>query len=124
MAPGALAHGVYDRCFYISDPLYQQAQPERDLLVDGKALSRGITRLWSIEPVLVFCLPEFEVQLSNVRQSGRERLAGVSDKALEKINNAYWSVYAWTSQALFENVVHYDYTEEGAWESLTSKLRV
>jgi hypothetical protein len=122
--PRALAHGVYDRTFYISDPIYQQAQPDRKLLVDGVHLARGISRLWSIEPVLIFCLPPIDVQLANVHAGGRERLAGVSDEQLVKINNAYWSTYAWCAQALYDNVMLYDYTEEGAWERLRSRFPI
>jgi hypothetical protein len=122
--PNSLAHGVYDRCFYISDPIYQQAQVNRDLLMDGKQLAAGIARLWSVEPVIIFCLPPFNVQLANVNSAERERLEGVDDQALLKIDNAYWAAYAWVSQALFENVMLFDYTEEGSWERLTSKLPV
>lgn len=118
LPPAALAEGVYDRCFYISDPIYQQAQPDRPLLVDGPALARGIGHVWTIEPYIIFCLPPFEVQLANVKQELRAMLEGVTDKQLEKINNAYWAYYALWSQALGGEVMSYDYTKENAWQNL------
>jgi len=120
--PTALATGVYDRCFYISDPIYQLAQVDRDLLLDGPALRRGISHLWTIEPYLIFCLPPFNVQLANVHQMDRDKLEGVSDKALEKINNAYWAAAEMWWQALGGDVMTYDYTKENAWELLRSNL--
>lgn len=123
LAPSKLAEGVYDRCFYISDPIYQQAQAHRELLVDGPHLVRGISRLWSVEPILIFCLPPFNVQLTNVQRADRDRLKDVGDEALLKIYNAYWSTYAWASQALYDNVMTHDYTEEGSWERLTARLQ-
>ena len=120
--PSALARGVYDRCFYISDPIYQQAQANRPLLIEGKALARGLANLWTVEPIIVFCLPPFEVQLANVKQSGRERLDGVDDKDLEKINNAYWAYSELWFQALGGDVMRYDYTEANAWSNLLANL--
>jgi hypothetical protein len=114
--------GVYDRCFYVSDPIYQMAQIERDLIVAPHVLARGIARLWSIEPIMVFCLPPFDVQLSNVRHDGRPQLEGVSAQALTKVWNAYYACYAIWSQALYDNVLLYDYTEEDAWERLLDKI--
>src|SRR5438105_13425965 len=74
--PSHLNHGVYDRCFFISDPIYQQAQSDRPLLLSGHELVRGIMRLWNVEPIIIFCLPPFEVQLANVKRDERERLVG------------------------------------------------
>ena len=122
MRQSALGHGVYDRCFYISDPIYQQAQPWRDLLLDGEHLARGISRLWSVEPILIFCLPPFNVQLSNISQAGRDRLENVGNDQLLKIDNAYWAAYAIWSQALYDNVMLYDYTQEGSWERLVANF--
>lgn len=107
-----LALGVYDRCFYISDPIYQAVQVNRDLLVNPGYLVRGIARLWNIEPILVFCLPPFDVQLSNVRFDNRPRLAGVDDKGLEKVNNLYHAFYAMWTNGLFDNVFRFDYTTQ------------
>lgn len=124
MRPSALAHGVYDRCFYISDPIYQQAVVERDLLIAPHQLAHGIMRLWNAEPFIIFCLPDFDVILTNVRHSGRPQLEGVGAQELSKIWNAYWAYYAMWSQALFDNVMVYDYKEAASWARLTSMLKL
>jgi len=121
-APSELATSIYDRCFYISDPIYQQAQPNRELLVDGPALSRGIMRLWNLEPYVIFCLPPFKTQLANVINPERDRLLGVSAESLLKISNQYWAHYALWATSLYDNVVKYDYTEEDAWSRLIDHL--
>lgn len=123
MLPSYHKQYIYDRCFYISDPIYQMAQPERKLLVPGDRLMRGTHKLWAIEPIIIFCLPDFEVQLSNVRQESRPRLAGVSDRALEKISNAYWSFYSLWDQALFGNVRRYNYKYRNEFELLLDYLK-
>jgi hypothetical protein len=122
MRPSSLGKGVYDRCFYISDPIYQQAQVERDLHIHPKELAQGIGRLWSIEPILIFCLPDFEVTLTNIRQDDRPQLKDVSAQALSKVWNMYWATYAWCAQALYDNVMLYDYTWEDSWENLSVRL--
>jgi len=119
-----LAHTVYDRCFYISDPIYQQAVPSRELMIPPEHLAQGIMKLWNIEPMMIFCLPPWEVQLRNVMASDRDRLLGVPVEQLLKVNNAYWACYATWAQSLFENVVKYDYTEEDAWDRLVDHLEV
>lgn len=106
-----LRKGIYDRCTYISDPIYQQAQPKRPLLVSGEHLASGQMTLWNVEPIIIFCLPPFNVQLGNVKASGRDRLEGVDDHQLEKISNAYWACYGMWKNSLFESVILYDYSD-------------
>lgn len=115
-------HVVYDRCFFISDPIYQQAQVDRPLLSESSRLAQGIMRLWNLEPIIIFCLPPFEYQLANVKKSERDRLEGVGDKALEKISNQYWAYYAMWSNALFDNAILYDYTDPSSWEWVVNNL--
>jgi hypothetical protein len=117
-----LGGNVYDRCFYISDPIYQQAQPWRGLLVPSEDTRRGIMRLWGVEPIIIFCLPPFEVQLANVTAADRSRLKGVADDQLLKISNQYHAYYGMWANALYDNVMTYDYTEEEAWERLLERL--
>lgn len=117
-----LAHRIFDRCFYISDPIYQQAQYDRDLLVPGDQLARGIHRLWNVEPIIIFCIPPTSIQLANVRQSGRSQLRNVTDEALEKISNQYWAYWAMWSNALYDSILLYDYTEDDAYDRLTVTL--
>jgi len=120
--PSELASVVYDRCFYISDPIYQQAQAKRDLLVDSQDLAAGIMKLWNVEPFLIFCLPPFATQLANVQREGRHRLAEVDAQGLLKICNQYWAHYALWATSLYDNVRKYDYTEEDEWSRLIDHL--
>jgi hypothetical protein len=117
-----LQGGVYDRIFPISEPIYQQAQVKRDLIVDGEHLFKAITDLWNVEPFIVFCLPPMDVQLFNVYRSGRAKLEGLEDAHLTKIDLAYWASYAQWSNSLFDNVRRYNYTRDGDWEILVSTL--
>jgi hypothetical protein len=103
---------VYDRCFFISEAIYQLAQVDRDLIVGGHEIWRGIADLWTVGPVVIFCQPPMEVQYSNVIQDGRESLAGLNNRHLEKINFMYWAHYALWQNALFAQVVQYDYTRD------------
>jgi deoxyadenosine/deoxycytidine kinase len=120
-APDELATTVYDRCFYISDPIYQQAVPDRDLMIHPHSLALGIMRLWNTEPYLIFCLPEFATILTNVRVAGRDHL-DITAEALSKIWNQYHAYHAMWSQSLYENVIKYNYEEEDAWDRLIDHL--
>jgi deoxyadenosine/deoxycytidine kinase len=120
-APSDLARLVYDRCFYISDPIYQQSQPERDLLTSPTSIAHGIMRLWNAEPYLIFCLTDFGQILSNVRMAGRQHL-DITAEVLSKVWNQYHAYYAMWQMALYDNVVKYDYQEEDAWSRLVDQL--
>jgi hypothetical protein len=100
--------GVYDRCFYISEPLYQLATPHRELIIPGEQMMHGIGRLINFQPLLIFCLPPWEAAIANVGQ--KERLEGVDDHALEKIHWAYWTSLAHWGEMMFGNVIRWDYT--------------
>ena len=116
-APSDLATTVYDRCFYISDPIYQQAQPHRELILSPHSLAQGIMKLWNVEPYIIFCLTDFNAVLRNVRQAGRSHL-DITAEELCKVWNQYWAYYAMWQSSLFEQVRKYDYEEEGAWDRL------
>jgi hypothetical protein len=99
---------VYDRCFYISEPIYQLATPHRELIAAPVTMIHGILRLTNFTPLTIFCIPPWEAAIANVSQ--RERLEGVDDLALKKIHWAYHVAYALWSEALYHNVSHWDYT--------------
>lgn len=107
---------IYDRCFYISERIYQPATPGRPLLVDPQTLVSGINKLWVVEPAMIFCLPPWPVTLANIKAHERERLEGVDDAALEKIYWSYWGEFAIWSTTLDENVTTFDFTapQDGA----------
>jgi deoxyadenosine/deoxycytidine kinase len=123
LPPVELATIVYDRCFYISDPIYQQAQPARELMIPPSKLAHGIMRLWNVEPHLIFCMPDFAIMLSNVRQAGRDHL-DITAEELSKVWNQYWAYYAMWANSIFERTWKYDYEEEGAWDRLIDHFEV
>lgn len=118
---GERDRGVYDRCFFISEPIYQIAQVNRDLLIGGAELSRGIFDLWAEGPMMVFCMPPLDVQISTVIQDGRDSLKNLENKHLEKIDFLYWAFWAVWLEAHNE-VVHYDYTVKGSREYIYDRL--
>jgi thymidylate kinase len=120
-APSELANLVYDRCYYISDPIYQQAVPSRDLMISPFTLAQGIMRLWNAEPYLVFCLTDFDQILANTRIAGRQHLDITAD-TLSKIWNQYHAYYAMWQMALYDNVLKYNYQEEDAWSLLIDRF--
>lgn len=99
---------VFDRCFYVSEPIYQLATPGRKLIVDGPTMVEGIQDLWSIEPMFIFCLPSWEVSRPIV-MSGRDRLEGVDEAGLEKIHWAYYTSYTHWFNVCVE-VYRHDFT--------------
>jgi Cdc6-like AAA superfamily ATPase len=99
---------VYDRCFYISEPIYQLATPHRDLIAEPQRMQYGIQRLANFSPLIIFCIPPFNTALGNVGQ--RDRLEGVDDKALAKIHWAYHVAFGYWSEILYHTCMHWDYT--------------
>lgn len=100
---------IYDRCFYISECIYQLAKPDRPLIRDGVDMGRGIHDLWVIEPFMIFCMPPWEAQLGII-QSGRPGLEGVDLATLRKIDWQYWCFYGMWRE-MVTDCLHYDYTQ-------------
>lgn len=103
--------GLYDRCFYISEPIYQMAQINRDLIVPPIEIARGVHDLWAEDPIMIFCLPPMDIQYSNVIQDGRDSLAGLENKHLEKVDFMYWAFYAMWQESLTA-VTKFDYIHD------------
>lgn len=101
-------HFIYDRCFYVSEVIYQLATPGRPLMVDSATIRDGIARLWTFEPLWIFCTVPWENAIANIGQ--RNRLAGVDDHQLEKIHWAYPAVMTMWQNSQHESVIQYDYT--------------
>lgn len=102
--------GVYDRTFFISEPLYQLATPGRQLLRDRQFMALGLKRLWSQCDLLIFCLPGWEVERQNLEDVNRLALQGVDSLQLEKISWAYAYQYQLFAECYYERVTLWDYT--------------
>ena len=85
---------VYDRCFFVSEVLYQMATHERELLVtDTEAMRTGLADLWLKDARWIFCNPPWDVA-RGIIYSARDQLKGVTDLDLHKLHWAYdiWSM--------------------------------
>jgi len=104
--------GVYDRCFWISEPIYSSMSGRQPMCTTDQ-LWRGIMDLWAEGPMMVFCMTAVEGMIENVYAGGRPRLAGLAHEEyakLKAINFLYWSVYGTWLQSL-NHVTHWDYNE-------------
>ena len=101
---------IYDRTFYISEPIYQFAQPERDLLVDIKRFDAGFFKLVNTLDLLIFCMPPWETARQNLSDIGRLSLQGVDEHMLEKVHWRYGVELSHFMEILFDRVTIYDYT--------------
>jgi thymidylate kinase len=100
---------VYDRCFFISEVIYQLARAERPLLISGETFRDGVMDLVNCDPFLIFCLPPW-AKTKPVVLSGRDRLEGYDEGALEKIHWAYHAFYALYYSVNPRDVRVWDYT--------------
>jgi hypothetical protein len=100
----------YDRCFYISELLYQPVTPGRQLLTTPTKIAEGIAELWTLEPQIVFCLPEWILTKGPIQ--ARPQLKGVTEEGLEKVHWGYHGLYAMWKNSLFEEVRMWDYTKD------------
>jgi DNA polymerase III delta prime subunit len=103
---------VYDRCFYISEQVYQMVMPERMLMLGGEAMIGGIADVWQVNPLIIFCLPPKEVFEKNTFQVGRPQLLGVDERLMRKTYWQYWCMYGLWSNCLYDNVRRHDYTRD------------
>jgi GTPase SAR1 family protein len=102
---------VYDRAFWVSELMYQPVMRGRPLISDGPDIAHQIFDAWEAEPMVVFCLPPWEVSREIIRAQSI-KLAGVNEEDLEKIHWGYHAQYALWSNALFEGVISWDFTKD------------
>jgi hypothetical protein len=104
--------GVYDRTFWISEPIYQ-AVSARQPMCTTEEVWRGIADLWAEDPILIFCMTDEAGMIENAYAAGRPRLASIDDDSqkLRAVNFLYWSAYAIWQQAS-NRVYQYDYNRD------------
>lgn len=105
--------GVYDRCFYISEFIYQPNTKDRKLLVGADRMVAGLERLWGASPMVIFCLPPFDAQVKSIQASGRERLKGLDELGEVKIAWMYHYVARQFQEVLFDWTTRYDWMIDG-----------
>jgi ATPase family associated with various cellular activities (AAA) len=112
---------VFDRCFYISERLYQPVTRGRELIATPDQMTTGLHDLWVANPVLIFCITNWETEEPIIMGQGRPGLAGVDLKGFEKVHWGYWGEYALWLEAI-DHVFHYDYRKPHNYEVILGKL--
>lgn len=101
---------LYDRFGLISGPMYLSLPKPTfsEEMLDLLWLGSAWRRLRQIDPVIILCLPDFEVVKKNV-------LSDHSSKAVwDHWEAIYWSYHNWLAMNLTNtSVLHYNYTLEG-----------
>lgn len=106
--------GIYDRCTYISDPIYRLVSGRKPIATDMQ-MNRGI-RLVGNHAMVIFCLPEWEWSkpLNQAEKDAGGGLAHADMAQLEVIHWAYGISYMLWAEAHFERILMWDPT----WDKL------
>lgn len=108
---------VYDRCFAVSELIYQLATPHRKLIITPKGMRDMMTDMWIKQVHWIFCLPAWEVS-KPIIQSQPEKLRGVDENQLEKIHWAYSQIGNLIDLANPAGLVYkYDFTASPEWDT-------
>jgi hypothetical protein len=100
---------VYDRCFFVSEFIYQMATHERELIVSDKNMGYGMQDLWLKDTHWIFCDPGWDAAQHNISLQP-QRLKGVSILDLRKIHWAYPQVRTMLQLGYRgEQIMTYDY---------------
>lgn len=107
---------VYDRCFYISDPIYRAFHSQDEAPRTDIQMGIGIQNLVKRDAIIVFCLPPWEWSLP-YHQAELEAGTGLKYAHLDDLRCIHW-MYSCTAQlwseADYTNVKFYDpYLDEG-----------
>jgi thymidylate kinase len=101
---------VYDRCFFVSELIYQLATHERELIVEAPSMVNGHHDLWLKDTHWVYCSTPWETAQAVISRQ-RDQLKGVSILDLEKIHWAYPQIFALMFVGYGEDFVfNYDWT--------------
>jgi len=105
-------NAVYDRCFFISELVYQLATHERELIVTAKDMCYGLQDLWLKDTHWIFANTSWLTASVNIAQQPK-KLKGVSILDLEKIHWAYPQIFMLIAIAYRgEQYCTYDYTTD------------
>lgn len=116
-------NAVYDRGFFVSELIYNLATPGRPLMADEARMFRGISQLVDADPIIIFCLPQWEISKRVIESDGRDRLEETSEDQLRKIHWAYTTYYTLWKNIHWERTFVYDFTSTGAQKNICSAIR-
>lgn len=100
--------GIYDRCTYISDPIYRLVSGRLPMR-SGEQMMKGIQEVGN-RAYIIFCLPDWEWSkpLNQAEKDRGEGLIYANMAQLEVIHWAYHVSYMLWSQAHYERVSMWD----------------
>lgn len=111
---------VYDRCTYISDPIYRLVSG-RPPLRNEQEMTNGLHQLFGVNPLIIFCLPSWEWSTRHHEEEHKAGL-GLSYANIDQLRVIHWAYrlnYTLWSEAFFENVWSWD-PENGSWDAFVS----
>lgn len=100
---------VYDRCTYISDPIYRLVSGKPPLRSE-QDMQSGIMRLVNHDVYFIFCLPPWEWSAKHHVEEHRAGL-GLSYANIDQLRVIHWAyhcTYQLYSEAMYERVTHWD----------------
>lgn len=105
---------IYDRFALISSPMYLSLPNPTfsEELLDLVWLEDAHRRFRKINPVIILCLPPFEVVKANLEKDAEGHYTTLSDHW----QTVYWSYHNWLAAnfgVFATSIMHYDYTVTG-----------
>lgn len=102
---------IYDRCFYVSELMYQPIMVGRRLIAGTHKMIGGIADLWQCEPQMIFCLPPWSTS-EHIVLAQNQKLKNVTRDGIAKVHWGYSAMYQLWANSLFEAVTRYDFTTD------------
>lgn len=114
---------VYDRTFFISDPIYRSAVPIPGRELPASRMAEGLAAIIDYYHV-IFCLPPWQLQKEALEKEMAEGggYKGLTLEHAEAINYAYTAWFILAKDANWGQVHLYNYTREAEWEHLERAL--
>ena len=100
---------VYDRCTYISDPIYRLVSSKPPLRTEQQMMN-GIQQMLNQEVHLIFCLPPWSWSARHCEEEHKAGL-GLSYANIDQLRVIHWAyhcTYMLYSEAQYERVTSYD----------------
>lgn len=118
-------HGVYDRCFAISEPVYTTVTNREPNCV-SRELSDMVSMLITQKPTIIFCLPDWaKIREAEAGATDKPSLQGMSPLREQLVWWAYFNQMVLWAAALNTStrklVYQYDWENQNAIDSVVAK---
>lgn len=114
---------IYDRCFFISDPIYRLVSGKPPLQ-DDSTIRHDLHRLLSHDPVVIFCHTDWEIAKANIDKEDRGKLSYMDDEHARVVHWAYVTTSILWKEALWNEVTTYNYRDERDYGWLINHLQL